>query len=378
VQPDATQAQIKKAYFKKSLLCHPDKNPDNPDAIKQFQRLTHIREILCDPAKRAHYDRFGEESLDELDSGSEPEAEEDFDATGDDEFTKSELQDLFNKIRNKGNSTVAESIVEDIMLEQAYKPRKGRMWQEDIVEDEWNKAKKAAVKRLLWSERDISALPEGLISSGKFAKELRVVNLHRNQLDTLPDSFAQLKSLQELIISANKFENFPEVITKLTKLKIINAEQNRLSALPESFSKLTALEDLNLSTNKFEEFPETILSLSKLKTLNMERNSLNGLPKSFCKLKQLTSASFFGNQMKNLDDDCFKDMTNLRKVDLQCNFLQSLPQSITDLLSHTENFILSTDDMTQQPKPKRKAPKRKAREATKKPKNPPAKRQRRK
>jgi len=159
-------------------------------------------------------------------------------------------------IRNKGNSTVAESIVEDIMLEQAYKPRKGRMWQEDIVEDEWNNAKKAAVKRLLWSERDISALPEGLISSGKFANELRVVNLHRNQLDTLPDSFAQLKSLQELIISANKFENFPEVITKLTKLKIINAEQNRLSALPESFSKLTALEDLNLSTNKFEEFPK--------------------------------------------------------------------------------------------------------------------------
>ena len=32
VEPDATADQIRRAYRKKALLCHPDKNPDDPNA----------------------------------------------------------------------------------------------------------------------------------------------------------------------------------------------------------------------------------------------------------------------------------------------------------------------------------------------------------
>ena len=49
VEPEATQSQIKKAYHKKSLECHPDKNPNRQEeANKEFQKINHAFEILND------------------------------------------------------------------------------------------------------------------------------------------------------------------------------------------------------------------------------------------------------------------------------------------------------------------------------------------
>lgn len=59
VRPDATTTEIKRAYKKKALQSHPDKNPDNPDAAQNFQELSTAYETLIDEHKRAHYDRFG-------------------------------------------------------------------------------------------------------------------------------------------------------------------------------------------------------------------------------------------------------------------------------------------------------------------------------
>ena len=45
--------QIKKSYRKAALVCHPDKNPDNPKAAVEFVRLQKILKILLDPGKIA-------------------------------------------------------------------------------------------------------------------------------------------------------------------------------------------------------------------------------------------------------------------------------------------------------------------------------------
>ncbi|XP_076235425.1 dnaJ homolog subfamily C member 17 isoform X2 [Calliopsis andreniformis] len=57
VTQTASTQEIKKAYRKKALSCHPDKNPNNPKATELFHELSRALEILTDASARAAYDK---------------------------------------------------------------------------------------------------------------------------------------------------------------------------------------------------------------------------------------------------------------------------------------------------------------------------------
>ena len=59
VSKDASAAEIKKAYRKKAIQYHPDKNPGDTKAEEMFKKAAEAYEILGDPDKRAKYDQFG-------------------------------------------------------------------------------------------------------------------------------------------------------------------------------------------------------------------------------------------------------------------------------------------------------------------------------
>ncbi|MCB0761666.1 MAG: molecular chaperone DnaJ [Flavobacteriales bacterium] len=63
VSKSADDAEIKKAYRKMALKYHPDKNPDNPEAEKQFKEAAEAYEVLSDANKRARYDQFGHDGM---------------------------------------------------------------------------------------------------------------------------------------------------------------------------------------------------------------------------------------------------------------------------------------------------------------------------
>ena len=53
----ATLDQIKKAFRRLAIEFHPDKNPNNPIAEDNFQRVSEAYAVLSNPEKRAKYDR---------------------------------------------------------------------------------------------------------------------------------------------------------------------------------------------------------------------------------------------------------------------------------------------------------------------------------
>ena len=59
VDKNATPDDIKKAYRKKAIQYHPDKNPGDKEAEEKFKEAAEAYEVLSDPQKRQRYDQFG-------------------------------------------------------------------------------------------------------------------------------------------------------------------------------------------------------------------------------------------------------------------------------------------------------------------------------
>lgn len=63
ISRDASAEEIKKAYRKKALECHPDRNPGNAKAELEFKAVSEAYEALSDENRRRIYDQYGEDGL---------------------------------------------------------------------------------------------------------------------------------------------------------------------------------------------------------------------------------------------------------------------------------------------------------------------------
>ncbi|PIF01716.1 MAG: molecular chaperone DnaJ [Paludibacter sp.] len=59
VSKSASADEIKKAYRKKAIQYHPDKNPGDKEAEEKFKEAAEAFEVLSNQEKRERYDRFG-------------------------------------------------------------------------------------------------------------------------------------------------------------------------------------------------------------------------------------------------------------------------------------------------------------------------------
>ncbi|MFT6302750.1 MAG: molecular chaperone DnaJ [Granulosicoccus sp.] len=59
VSKDVSEAELKKAYRRLAMKHHPDRNPDDEEAVEKFKEAKEAFEILKNKEKRAAYDQFG-------------------------------------------------------------------------------------------------------------------------------------------------------------------------------------------------------------------------------------------------------------------------------------------------------------------------------
>lgn len=63
VSKDASADEIKKAYRKKAIQYHPDKNPGDKASEEKFKEAAEAYEILSSPEKKQRYDQYGHAGL---------------------------------------------------------------------------------------------------------------------------------------------------------------------------------------------------------------------------------------------------------------------------------------------------------------------------
>ena len=103
----------------------------------------------------------------------------------------------------------------------------------------------------------------------------------------IPESIAQFKQIETLILDSNYLTELPESIGQLENLGRLDLENNELTHLPESIGQLQNLKRLYLNGNHLTFLPESIGQLQSLMLLGLNNNELTHLPGSIENLQNL-------------------------------------------------------------------------------------------
>ncbi|XP_054704680.1 E3 ubiquitin-protein ligase LRSAM1 isoform X2 [Grus americana] len=103
---------------------------------------------------------------------------------------------------------------------------------------------------------------------------VKVLDLHNNQLASLPADIGQLTSLQVLNLERNLLKCLPQSIGELAQLQMLNVKGNKLKELPATVSGLRSLRTLDISENVLQELPRVLAHIRTLETLTLDASSM--------------------------------------------------------------------------------------------------------
>ncbi|KAF9551842.1 hypothetical protein EC957_004165 [Mortierella hygrophila] len=134
------------------------------------------------------------------------------------------------------------------------------------------------LQHLLLSVNSIQALPSVLCESWI---NLLNLDLHTNDLKTLPAQLGGLKTLRRLNVAINKIEEIPPSIGQLLLLEWLNLNDNKLVTLPSTMDQMQKLVKMGIVQNKLQTLPEALARLTLLYKLDCRRNEIEYLPSAF-------------------------------------------------------------------------------------------------
>ena len=179
------------------------------------------------------------------------------------------------------------------------------------------------VKQILLAGNGIEQLPNNV---GLLCCEN--MNLAKNQLHSLPLSFAQLKRMKSLIFYENNFEEIPEVLADFKALKHLDFYKNNLNQIPDFVGDMDGLQQLFLSFNKIEKIPDTLRNLKQLKYFYIHHNELHFLPEWITEMDSIERLGVGFNHLVELPD--LSKMQSLRDFDCEHNLLERFPWELVE------------------------------------------------
>ncbi|XP_071342855.1 leucine-rich repeat-containing protein 40 [Trachinotus anak] len=182
-----------------------------------------------------------------------------------------------------------------------------------------------------WEQTDLTKL---LLSSNlltqlsddiRLLSGLTTLDLHDNQLSSLPSAVGELQELQQLRLGHNKLTSLPVEVCTLNNLRSLTVQQNLLEILPEELGQLRNLTELDLSNNHLKSLPPGLGGLTCLQKLNLSDNKLSCLPDCLAQLKNVKILDCSRNQLADIPAS-LSEMLALEQLYLRHNKLRLFPQ----------------------------------------------------
>ncbi|WOK95007.1 plant intracellular Ras-group-related LRR protein 1 isoform X2 [Canna indica] len=183
------------------------------------------------------------------------------------------------------------------------------------------------ITKLDLSNNDLEIIPESLTAR---LLNLVVLDLHSNQLRTLPNSIGCLSKLKALNVSGNLIESFPKTIEDCRALQELIANFNKLTALPDTLGfELTNLQKLAVNSNKLAFLPSSTSHMTSLRVLDARLNCLRSLPDGLENLIRLQVLSVGQNfQYLRSLPYAIGLLISLADLDISYNSITELPSSM--------------------------------------------------
>jgi Leucine-rich repeat (LRR) protein len=181
---------------------------------------------------------------------------------------------------------------------------------------------------LSWLDLSYNLDNEFFIELARLLPDLRVLDLSRNQLESLPREIGRLSNLKELIVMSNQLRSLPRGIRYLSNLQKLCLNVNRLRSLPPEIGQLRNLQRLNLELNRLTSLPPEIGLLRNLRVLEVNGNRLHLLPHAIGMLTRLEWFSLSFNRLRLLPRE-IRYLRNLNRLDVSGN--DQLAQSVHEI-----------------------------------------------
>ncbi|KAJ4754933.1 Plant intracellular ras-group-related LRR protein [Rhynchospora pubera] len=183
------------------------------------------------------------------------------------------------------------------------------------------------VTKLDLSNNNLESIPESLTAR---LLNMVVLDVHSNQLKSLPNSIGCLSKLKVLDVSGNLLESFPKTFENCRALEELYANFNKLTKLPDTIGfELINIRRLSVNSNKLSELPFSTSHLTALRSLDARLNCLTSLPDGLENLTALETLNVSQN-FRYLRTLPFAVglLGSLKEMDISYNYIKELPPSI--------------------------------------------------
>ena len=254
------------------------------------------------------------------------------------------LRKRVNNAKEDGKLNIAALCLNELPIEvlKMYDPEAagegGPAWYESVD-----------VKRLNAADNELGELPEEVFPQGSSPRRanfdldeqpataifagLEAIDLHGNQLKTVPLSLGRLPQLTSLNISGNQLgADSLDIISRVLSLRELRLAENSFKgALPDSIGNMENLEVLDLHRNAITNISTSLGKLSKLRRVNVSSNQLSSLPMEAIFDLPIVEIDASRNRLNgSLLPPNIPQVPFLQTLDISCNALLMLSEIKVD------------------------------------------------